>query len=142
MNSSHVTTEFFHHITGEHLVTIPDHLAPSLKKGSIVFLTHNDHTKKEYVERINSLASNKWKVVSTNLSVRELWGSRTPTPEWPFPTKVSRTVNLEVCVRPYRNWTIGMTSLKRKGKFFEVESNGRFIRIGRLYVGLGYIFKS
>jgi hypothetical protein len=142
MNSSYVTTEFFHHITGEHLVTIPDHLAPSLKKGSIVFLTHNDQTKKEYVERINSLASNKWKVVSTNLSVRELLRSITPTPEWPFPTKVSRTVNLEVRVRPYRNWTIGMTSLKRKVKFFEVEMDGRFIRIGRLYVGLGYIFKS
>ncbi len=141
MSQTQINTQFFEEGSGHHIATISGSMANSLRKGSTVFLVREDHTKKDLDERSNSLRSSRWKVVSTTVSFREMLTKNNPTKEWPFLEKSNTFVSLEVTDRPYRYWTIGLSSTKRGGKFFEVEHDGRFIRIGVLYIGLGYILK-
>src|SRR5574343_307007 len=138
-NMHSVSTQFFDR-EGRHLLTIPDHFAPNLRKGSIVYLASEDHTKKDFESRRNSLPSGKWVVRRVSIAVREMiMGNNTPSTSNPTPFNTSGYSTLEVEVRPYRYWTIGLSSHGRNGPFFDVDHNGRFIRIGRLYIGLGYV---
>lgn len=118
------------------LLSFDENPIATLRKDDDVFLEHMGLPFSE-IGREDIFPSSRWKVQNVHHSVRSMDMRVDPTPEWPMTTKTVTFLSCDVHVRPYRYWTIGI-SAPRKGKFFCQEYDGRFFRIGRIYIGLGY----
>lgn len=133
----HSSTRFFHN--GKHLFTVSGTVLPNINKGQIIYLKTENHTvmSPHISPNDNRLISAKWRVVNAYLSITEQTFNNKPTEDYPFKERVTTTSTLEVQVKPYRYWSIGLR--RDKGKFFEVSNEGRFIRFWFFYLALGFI---
>lgn len=119
----------FYEKNGQEILSIDDHGDVHLKKGDEISLSVRKKREQTLITRI-------WIVEKINRGFHEEEFNTTPSQEWPFPTKNREDSYVEIRVRPKRHYCFGIR--KDGGKFFSKELDGRFFRIWKFYIGLGY----